>query len=95
MTPPANNEVTRARDGLARRRWTTVLTAAATGIVLVALAGRVSGAAALATGLFTLVAVAAAAWRAAAEGRRWRRLVDDAGNGRLGAHRSGRRGRSA
>lgn len=95
MTPPANNEVTRARRGLARRRWTSVLTTAATGVVLVALAARVSGAAALATASFTVVAVAAAAWRAVAEDRRWRRLVDDAGNGRLGAHRLGRRGRSA
>jgi hypothetical protein len=95
VTPPADNELTRARRGLAWRRWTSVLTTAATGVVLVALAARVGAAAAVATALFAVVALGAAAWRAAAEDRRWRRLVDVAGKGRLGKHSPGPGRRSA
>jgi len=94
MTPSADNEITRARRGLAWRRWTSALTTAATGVVLVALAARVSGAAAVATALFAVVAVGAATWRAAAEDRRWRRLVDDAGKRRPNPHSPGRERRS-
>ena len=76
MTPSVDNELSRARRSLAWRRWTAVITTSATGIVLVALAARLATAAAVAVALFASVATAAAAWRAAAEDRRGRHLLD-------------------
>lgn len=91
MTSPADNELTRVRRGLAWRRWTAVITTTGTGIVLVALAARVGAGAALATALFVVVAVGAAAWRAAAEDRRWRRAVAATHAGGAGSRPRARR----
>lgn len=75
MTPSVDNELSRARRGLAWRRWTAVLTTIVTGVVLVALAARIGTGAAAVVAVFVVVAVGAAVWRAAAEDRRWRRAL--------------------
>jgi hypothetical protein len=76
MTPSVDSELSRAKQSLAWRRWTAVITTSASGIVLVALAARVATAAAVVVALFTALATAASAWRAAAEHRRWRHVLD-------------------
>jgi len=75
VTPSVDNELVRARRGLAWRRWTPVITTSATGVVLVSLAARGGTGAAVAVALFVVVAIGAAISRAAAEDRRWRRAL--------------------
>ncbi|QYG94264.1 hypothetical protein HC251_18690 [Iamia sp. SCSIO 61187] len=95
MTYPAENELTFAQRGLAWGRWTAAITTTGAGIVVVALVARVGAAAAVATAVFVVVAVGAAVWRAAAEGRRWRRALGRARSGGARSPQRARRGRSA
>jgi hypothetical protein len=73
MTPSENTDLRHVGRGLARRRWTSVVTSTGVGAVLVTLAARLGPAAALATALFAFAAVAATVWHAVTEDRRWRR----------------------
>jgi len=75
VTHFADNELTRARRGMAWRRWTRVVTTVATGAVLVSLAARIGSGAAAAVALFVVLAIGAAILQAAADGRRWRRAL--------------------
>lgn len=73
MTPSENTDLRHVGRGLARRRWTSVVTSTGVGTVLVALAARLGPAAALAMALFAVAAVAATVWHAVADDCRWRR----------------------
>ena len=64
------------RRGEAGRRWTSVVTSAGVGIVLVALATRLGTAAAVVTTLFVVVATAAAVRTAVTQDDRWQRAFD-------------------
>jgi hypothetical protein len=73
MTPSENTDLRHVGRGLARGRWTAVVTSTGVGTVLVALATRLGPAAAVATALFAVAAVAATVRLAVTEDRRWRR----------------------
>ena len=73
MTSSENTDLHHVRRGLARQRWTSVITSAGLGTVLVALIARLTPASALATEIFAIVAVAAAVQHAVIEDRRWGR----------------------
>ena len=73
MTPPERIDLRQIGHTLARRRWTSVVTSAGIGIILVALAARLGSTVAVATALFAVVAVVAAVRLAVVGDRRWRR----------------------
>ena len=73
MIPSENADLRRVGRGLIGRRWTSVVTSAGVGVVLVALAARFGAAVAAATAMFAVAAVLAAVWLAIIEDRRWRR----------------------
>lgn len=78
MSRAVDSPLTRARRGLRMHRWTSVITTAGTGAVLVALAARTGTAAAVAMAGFAAAALAAAVWRAATGDHRWRRAMGTA-----------------
>ena len=95
MPPSENTDLRQVGRALARRRWTSVVTSAGVGIVLVALAARLDPTAAVATALFAVVAVAAAVRLAVVEDRRWRRALSTMRNDGVDAAPRSSRRRSA
>jgi len=76
MTNPSfDDRLGRARWGLRVHRWTTVITTAATGVVLVAFASRLGSASAVAAAALAAAALALAVRRAVAADRRWRHAI--------------------
>lgn len=72
---PLDDPLRSARRELRAHRWTTVITTASTGVVLVALASRLGGASTIAVAVLAAAAVVHAVRRAAAGDRRWRRAT--------------------
>jgi hypothetical protein len=88
MTPPRRTALCQTGRALAQRRWTSVITSAGVGAVLVAFAARLGPAAAGGAALFAAAAVGAAIRLALAEDRRWRRAFSTLRDGGKHAARS-------
>ena len=69
---PLDDPLRVARRGLRTQRWTSVITTAGTGVVLVALASRLGAAAAVTAAIVVVAATALAVRHALAGDRRWR-----------------------